>query len=154
MFEPPRKSKSKQLADVVAKYCRDAFALPFQSRMGWSLDHRNLRGQELIVWPNDRDVELLNRAATSCEYSIAIAVTERITAPLPGGETDDIEGDRLLALVESIGDQLTGVTFDDSVCTGYSHQPLYDRDYLESQRIFAGGIVLNLKRHETLSHLT
>jgi hypothetical protein len=148
-FSPPRNSKSKQLADAVAKYCGDWFSLPFRSAMGWSFDHRKLKDREIVVWPNERDVALLNRAATNCEYSIAVAVVERIDPE----DDEDLRADELLGLIEEIGDNLIGVNFETGVCIGYNHQPLYDRELLESQRIFGAGIALKITRHESLTHL-
>jgi hypothetical protein len=149
-FSPPRKSKSKQMADAVARYCTDQFGMPFRSAMAWSLDQKSLKDRDLVVWPNDRDVEFLNRAASSADYSIAIAVVERIK---DSTRDEDITADELTALVESIGDNLIGVSFEGGVCVGYTHQPLYDRELLEEKGIFGGGIALRITRHENLTHL-
>lgn len=148
-FDPPRLSKSKALADAVGKYCESTFVLPFRSKLGWSFNQRELKEREFVVWPNDRDVSFSTRNSMSVDYTIALAVVERLGSMDP----EDTTTDSLLAAVEAIGDNLLGVPLLDAVCVGYTHLPLYDRELLEQQRIFAGGIALRFVRREVLSHL-
>lgn len=150
MISPPRKSKSKQLTDAVAKWIGEAFVVPVRSVLAPSFDLRKISAREIRVWPSNREVELLTRGGDAkAEYELAVAVVER----LKPSDDEDVLCDELLALAESVGDNLMTVEFDvvGGVATvvGFTHEPLYDRELLESHRIFGAGIAVQLSRVES-----
>ncbi len=150
-YLPPRKSKSKAIADAVALAVQAIAVSPTTSRLAPAFDLQKILEREITVWPNSRECQWATRAAVDAEYEVAVCVLERM------GPTadEDILGDELLALVEGIGDQMIGtvLTLGDGsqiACKGYGHETLYDRQLLESHRIFGSAIALRLFRVETL----
>lgn len=151
MITPPRSSKSKQLADAVAAWIRDHFALEVKSLMTPNFESRKFSSREIACWPVTRNSELLNRGCDQqIEYEIGVGVIEPIKSDSDDGE--DLLSDELLALVESIGDGILGEEFTTSAGTatvvGSSHTPLFDAEWLERKRLFAGGIAIQLTRIE------
>lgn len=148
----PRKSKSKRWADFVAREIHQRFAFEVQSRLAPNFDLKKLKDgrRTIVVWPNDRRAETLNRDTAKADYDIGIAVLER----LKPDDQEDLLGDELLALVESIGDQFLGdeLTSEGVTMTiaGYEHLPLYDRQLLESHQIFGAALSLQLVGSEEI----
>lgn len=151
MITPPRNSKSKELADVAAQWIKDHFAMPVESKMSVNIDFRKIREREIKCWPITRSGDLLTRGADQqVTYEIGVAVLERIEADDVDGE--DILADELLAIAESIGDAMLAEELSTSLgvatCVGYTHEPLFDADLLQTHRCFAGGIALEFTRIE------
>lgn len=150
-YQPPRKSKSKAIADAVAEAVKLLAVAPVSSRLAPGFELQKISEREITVWPNTRECEWATRATVDAEYEVAVCVLERL-----GRDADeDILGDELLALVEGIGDQMIGtaLTLGDGstiAVKGFTHEPLYDRPLLESHRIFGSAIALRLFRVEDL----
>lgn len=150
-MNPPRTSKSKRIADLIATEIKNRFVVDTESKLGPSFDLSKISRRSISVFPNGRVCEMLTRSTQKADYQIAIVVMERLST----NDTEDLLADELLEFVESIGDQFVGeiLTLPDATkieVLGYDHEPLYDRETLESHRIFAAAIVLNLTREEDL----
>ena len=152
MILPPRKSKSKQLADALANWIRDRFAVAVESRVSPNIEFRKIKDREIKCWPATRAGELLTRGADQqVAYEVAVAVLERIQSDDQDGE--DILSDELLGMAETIGDAALGLELETAsgtaTCTGYSHEPLFDAELMQTHRCFAGGIALEFVRIES-----
>lgn len=148
-MNPPRQSKSKQLADGIAKEVERRFSKPTVSKLAPNFDVKTINDLEISVWPQDRRSEVMTRDTAKSDYDIAIGVVQRIQP----NDDEDLLSDELLALVENIGDKFLGDILDiggNVEVVGFEHLPLYDRAYLETHRIFGAGITLQLTRQEQI----
>ncbi len=147
-INPPRTSKSKILAEAVAQSIEDLFAVETVRKLAPADEFEKIRDRQIRVWPHNRTGEILTRALQSNEYEIAIAVIDRV----PSEDDEDLLVDELLALVESFADNLLKRTFgpegNQATAIRYQHAPLYDKELLETHRLFAAGVALTLTRHE------
>ena len=152
MTSTPRKSKSLDTAQRIAAIVEGIAGCPTRATLKPNVDIKRINDREISVWPESRAVGFKSRELNQVDMQIGICVLER----MPPTEDEDILGDDLLHLVETIGEQFIGAqieTDDDDLestlhCLGYTHEPLYDRDFLETARIFGAGIFLSLQRHE------
>ncbi len=147
----PRRSKSKQVAAAVGAEIERRFTSPVIKKLSPTFDLKALAKREISVWPNARRCEAMTRTTQKADYDIAICVLERLKPT----DTEDLLADELLWLVESIGDELLGEVVQTPhgalTVIGYEHEPLYDREMLESLRIFGAAITLQLTREETFN---
>lgn len=151
-LNPVRQSKSLALADLVAEQIGSRFTVPTRTELAPRFELKKISGREVVVWTQGRACEMLTRSSQTADYEVVVVVLQRL-ATLQEDEDEQLQ-DELLAFVESIGDQLCGETleFDHGSVEikGFEHETLYDREALESHRIFASAIVLMLTREEDL----
>jgi len=150
----PKKSKSKRVAVAVAALIDDAIQDDVECTAAPDLNYEQVNQRQIVCWPENRRVTPETRKLVTAEYTIAVAVLERLK---PSVAQDDLT-DELLAIAESIGDDLlhanvTTMLYDNETeCTGtiteFDHTPLYNREVLEELKIFAGGILLTVRRSE------
>lgn len=150
-IKPPRKSKSMQVAQSVAKHFESVLARQFACVLSPAVDLKKIAGLTIQVWPMNRALEWQNRSTSRAEYEIAVAVLDR----LEPNDDEDIKGDEVLELAETISDDLLGemIVVDDGLALAViatDHQPLIERERLESMRLIAAGVLLSLTRTEPI----
>lgn len=149
---PPRKSRSKAIADAIAAAVSREFTLDAKSILAPRFALAKIERRQISVWPAERRVTIMTRGTQNAVYEIAIAILE----PIPQRDTEDILGDELLELVERIGSTFLGQSIvlasnDHPLeVEAYEHLPLYERELLEQKRIFCAAITLTLTTEEDL----
>lgn len=102
--------------------------------------------RKIFVWCSERESEISNRVLQAVTYSISVALIDKISTTLEELVDESIEametiGNRMIARQFEIVDGMTSHICD---VVNYEHAPLYDRELLETRRIFGGGIILRI----------
>lgn len=107
--------------------------------------------RKVYVFTSDRVSLPVTRNLQEVTYSVSIALIDKVGS-------DEGELDNRLSVLELISDFLIGRNFEIQtdqqtlICDviGYEHAPLYDRELLETRRIFGGGLIAQIRTAEPL----
>jgi hypothetical protein len=145
-------SKSKAAAEGIENLIKSLTAdFEVISSTAPSFDLERVTDRKCYVWCSDRESTIQSRAIQAVIYSVSVAIVERVGS-------DDHKIEDCLETLEFIGDSLIARQY--TACYGnknltcdvieYEHAPLYDRELLETRRIFGGGIILRIQVAEPL----
>jgi hypothetical protein len=146
-------SKSKLIADAVASKVERILTnneiVVKSEAPNYTLERQT--GSTVYCFTSERTSEIQSRSLQLVTYSVSIALIEKVSQP-----EEDLDG--CLAVLEHIGDALITDQFDietgteNLICDviGYEHAPLYDRELLETRRLFGGGIIAQIQVAEAL----
>lgn len=139
-------SKSKLIAEEVASLISSILidTTVVVSEPDYQMDR--IPDRRIFIWCSERESEISNRVLQAVTYSISIALLDKITTTLEELVDKSIIsmeaiGNRMIARQFEIMDGMTPYICD---VVNYEHAPLYDRELLETRRIFGGGIILRI----------
>ena len=105
------------------------------------VDRTELATLHVAVVVQSMALETLSRSARRWVYKVDVGLQKRVDP------ADAAEIDRLMGLLETIGEQLTGAqlsTMPGAVCTGCENEPPYSPEHLAQKRVFTGVVTLTI----------
>jgi hypothetical protein len=105
------------------------------------VDRAELATLHVAVVVRAMTLETLSRTARRWVYKVDIGVQKRVDP------SDTAEIDRLMGLLETVGETLTGKplsTMPGAVCVECENEPPYSPEHLAQNRVFTGVVTLTL----------
>jgi hypothetical protein len=105
------------------------------------VDRTSLATLHVAVVVQSMALEAIARGVKRWVYKVDVGIQKRVDP------TDLAELDRLLGLLETIGEHFTGTQLSampGAVCTGCENEPPYSPEHLAQKRVFTGVITLIL----------
>jgi len=105
------------------------------------VDRTELTILHVAVVVQSMTLEAIARGVKRWVYKIDVGLQKRVDP------ADTAELDRLIGLLETIGEHFTGVQLSampEAVCTGCENEPPYSPEHLAQKRVFTGVVTLNL----------